>query len=170
MSNTQIRDLVHLIKSEDLTPAQIKSAFGEIYLSNDSISNQLESQEIVDQVRVVKAPFFGQHIPNTSQIAARVGDSGIMYFFLPSANKTYEFIAADVTNTGSGSVTVEFGVTNGADFIKMDVESPSAGGGQAGFDARQLRYFDSDVYPAFLVTSGTAGDVVGQLAYAEVIQ
>jgi len=169
MSNTQIRDLVHLIKSEDLTPAQIKDSFGEIYLSKDTISNQLESQEIVDQVRIVKAPFFGQHIPNSAAIVSKVGDSGIMSFFVPSSNKTYEFIAADFTNIGSGSVTVQFGVSDGVDFIKMDSDT-LASNGQAGVEARALRYFDSSVFPAFVVVNGTAGDVVGQLAYAEVVQ
>ncbi len=165
----QIRDLVHLVKSEDLTPAQIKQAFGEIYLSKDTIQNQLESQEIVEQARTVKAPFYGQHIPNTAQIVELIGDSGIQAFFTPEANKTYEFIAADALNSGGSNVDVAFGLTDGVLFVQLD-NQVVLGAGQNPFAAQALRYFDSNVYPAMLVLSGTGSDVIGQLAYAEVIQ
>ena len=52
----QIRDLVHTIKSSDLTASQIKAGFGEIFLSKDTIDNQLEVQEIVEMSRSVKTP------------------------------------------------------------------------------------------------------------------
>lgn len=165
----QIRDLVHLVKSEDLTPAQIKQAFGEIYLSKDTIQNQLESQEIVEQARTVKAPFYGQHIPNTAQIVDVTGDAGIQPFFTPTSNKTYEFMGADVIHTGTSNLDVAFGLTDGVLFIQLDNQVPVAGA-QNPFDPGALRFFDSNVYPAILVLGGTGADAQCQLAYAEVIQ
>lgn len=168
MSN-QIRDLVHTIKTSDLTPAQISAAFGEIYLSRDTIENQLESQEIVTQSRLVKSPFYGQHIPNTAQIVDLAGDSGIQPFFTPDSNKTYEFMGADVMNQGVSNLDVAFGLTDGVLFLQLDNQVP-VGSQQLPFDPKGLRYFDSSVYPAILVLSGTGSDAMAQLAYAEVIQ
>jgi len=169
MSNHQIRDLVHTIKSADLTPLQISQAFGEIYLSSDTLDNQLETQEIVEQFRSVKVPTLGTSIPNTTTIATCIGDAGIIPFFTPGTNKTYQLIASDVANSGSGSVTVVFGYTNGGDFVRINSISV-ASGGFGTFTTRNAYTFDSDVYPAILVTSGTAGDVLANLVYSELVQ
>lgn len=171
MSDHQIRDLVHTIKSKDLTPAQIESAFGEIFLSKDTISNQLESQEIVSQFQTVKVPTFGAAIPNTTVIQTRTADSGIIPIVqnIP-ANKTYAMLAADAVNAGSGSVVVNLGYFDNAEFVKISEATPAASGGIGGFNLRNAFTFDSDCFPALLVTSGTASDVVVHLAYCEIVQ
>lgn len=169
--DNQIRDLVHTIKSTDLTPTQIANGFGEIFLSKDTISNQLEVQEIVEMMRSVKVPMFGQSIPNTTRIQTRAGDSGVIPIIqFPEDNKTYAMLAADAVNAGSGAVNVSLGYFDGANFVKISEATPSSSGGIGGFNLRNAFTFDSTVYPAFLVTSGTASDVVINLVYCEVVQ
>ena len=169
MSDHQIRDLVHTIKSSDLTPAQIQSAFGEIFLSKDTITNQLEAQEIVEQFQKVKLPTYGCSIPNTSKIVHKVGDSGILPLFTPEANKTYQLICADVENAGGGSATIVFGYTDGGSFIQINTVS-LAGGATGSFNLRNAYTFDSSVFPAVLITNGTAADCTINLAYSELVQ
>ena len=169
MASHQIRDLVHTIKSSDLTPAQIESAFGEIYLSKDTIQNQMESQEIVQQFQIVKAPTFGCSIPNTTQIVNKQGDGGIVAIYTPTTNKTYQLIAADAENAGTGSVTVIIGYTDGGTFIRIN--EITIGAGEVGsFTLRNAYTFDSNVYPAMLIPSGTAADVTVNMAYSELVQ
>lgn len=166
----QIRDLFHLVKSEDLTGSQIKQGFGDIFLSQDTLENQMISQEIVAQAASVKTPFYGSPIPGSFKFDVAPGDAGLIPFLTPEANKTYALLAADVLNNGSGSMTVSFGYTDGfGNFLKVSEATPSAGG-QGGFSVRNAFYFDSNVFPCFLVTSGTPEDAVGQIVYAEVVQ
>ena len=166
----QIRDLFHLTKSEDLTGQQIKQGFGQIFLSKDTIDNQMVTQEIVNQVASVKAPFYGSQIPNSAVIVAKTADGGLEPVFTPSPNKTYRIMAADVLNIGSSSVSVDFGLLDSnLNFVKLANVSPNAGG-QNAIELRGLQFFDSDVFPGFIVISGTPSDCVVQVAYAEVVQ
>ena len=169
MADRQIRDLVHTIQSKDLTPAQIEAAFGSIYLSRDTINNQLETQEIVEQFQKVKLPTYGQAIPNTTAIAQVTADSGLIPILVPTANKTYGLLGVDAINTGAGSVGVSFGYTNGGDFVtlnKITLASTETGT----FTTRNAYTFDSSCYPAILVTSGTASDLTVQMVYSELVQ
>jgi len=169
MSNQQIRDLVHTIKSKDLTPSQIDQAFGEIYLSKDTIDNQLETQEIVEQFQKVKLPTYGQAIPNTTAIAQVAGDSGLIALLVPAVNKTYGLLGVDATNNGSGNISVSFGYTNGGDFVtlnKITLATTEVGT----FTTRNAYTFDSSCFPAILVTSGTASDLTVQMLYCELVQ
>lgn len=169
MADHQIRDLVHTVKSSDLTPAQIESAFGEIYLSKDTIPNQMESQEIVQQFQSVKAPTFGCSIPNTTQIVNKPGENGVVAIYTPTANKTYQLIAADAENAGTGSVTVIIGYTDGGTFVRIN--EITVGAGDTGiYNLRNAYTFDSNVYPALLVTSGTAADITVNMVFSELIQ
>ena len=169
-SDYQIRDLFHLISSEDLTANQIKLGFGPIKLSQDSINNQLVTQEIVSQVQSVKSPFFGSPLPGSFVIVSTVGDVGIVPVFTPVTNKTYCIEAASCTNIGpSGTIDIEFGYTDGALFVLVSKAQISAGITSA-FDTRGYKTFESNVFPAFIITSGTAGDAEVNMAYAEVVQ
>lgn len=165
----EVRNQLHLIKSEDLTAEQIKSAGGEVYLSENEIGNQKDTISIVDTVRSVKTPFYGSSIPNTTKIASKAGDSGLMSIMDPIANKTYQLIAVDCVNAGAGSITVAFGYGNGGDFVRINTITVAAAS-FGSFNCRNAYTFDSDVYPTFLVTAGTAGDLVVNMVYSELIQ
>lgn len=169
---SEVRNQLHLIKGEDLTGSQIKSACGEVYLSSNESNNQLDTNAIVEFTRSIKVPYYGIPIPNSATIVQADGSGGgIIPLFTPASNVTYQWMCADVTNAGAGSISVDFGVTDGAGaFIKMANISPSAGGGQNAIEPRNLFYFDSNVYPAFRVVSGTASDALVTMAYSTVIQ
>jgi hypothetical protein len=169
MADQQIRDLVHTVKSTDLTGSQISQAFGDIYLSNDSISNQLESQEIVAQFQTVKAPTFGCSIPNSTRITTTQGDSGPIAILVPTVNKTYAILAVDLINNGASPMTVSLGYYDGTTFVTLNVITVGATA-TGSFTTRNAYTFDSSVYPAFIVTSGTAADATVSMAYSELIQ
>jgi hypothetical protein len=166
----QIRDLVHTIKSADLTPAQIQAAFGEIYLSNDTLENQLESQEIVEMMRVVKAPMYGTHIPNTGTVINTAGASGLTKMFDPETNRTYKILAVSVTNAGNVG-QVQFGMMNSAGNIFACIfRGDVAATATTAFADVQGVTFDANTIPAFLIESGDVNDYNFEMAYCEIIQ
>jgi len=165
----QIRDLVHTIKSTDLTPAQIEAGFGPIYLSQDTIPNQLEVQEIVDQFRSVKLPTYGTHIPDTAQIVVTAGAAGLTKMFTTESNKTYKILAFSVTNAGNVAqvqVGLQDSSSNFACLFQGDV---IAAGVTAIRDVHGVT-FDSSVFPAFVIESGDVNDFSFELAYCEIVQ
>lgn len=165
----EIRDLVHTIKSTDLTPAQIEAGFGPIFLSRDTISNQLEVQEIVDQFRSVKLPTYGTHIPDTGVVVVTPGSASLQKMFTTEANKTYKILAFSVTNQGNVA-QVQIGLqdssSNFACLFRGDV---IATGTTAITDVHGVT-FDSSVFPAFLIETGDVADFSFEMAYCEIVQ
>jgi hypothetical protein len=168
MSN-QIRDLVHTIKSADLTPNQIENAFGEIFLSRDTIENQLESQEIVSMFQAVKVPTYGHHIPNTATIAVKGGESGLTKVFTAEDNKTYKILALSVTNAGDAQ-TFQFGLQDSSSNFAVVFNGTAAATTDTVIDDMIGITFDNSVFPAFLITSGDVNDLAFSMAYCEIVQ
>jgi len=165
----QIRDLVHTIKSADLTPAQIEAAFGEIYLSKDTIENQLESQEIVDQFRIVKVPTYGHHIPGTAVTVVKGGESGLTKLFTATDNKTYKILALSVDNVGSAQA-FQIGLQDSsANFAVCFAGDASASTVTPITDMIGIT-FDNSVFPAFLITAGDVNNLAFTMAYCEIVQ
>lgn len=166
---SQIRDLVHTIKSKDLTGDQIESAFGEVYLSKDEINTQLEVQEIVDQFRSVKLPTYGSHIPDTAQVVVTAGASGLTKMFTTEANKTYKILAWSCTNAGNVG-NVQIGLQDSAsNFSALFVGQVTATAVTAFTDLHGVT-FDSSVFPAFVIESGDVNDYQFEMAYCEIVQ
>jgi len=169
----QIRDLLHTVTVGSLTPAQIEASGEGVYLSKDALESAKQSIEIVQHWQKIHAPAYGAPIPNTSQIATVTGDSGIIPVggTVPSSNKTYLCTGADMLNNGVGTLNATLGLTDGAGtFVTLAKITGLGAGGQGAFDVPANVYFDSSVYLAFLITSGTAGDASLQAAYTEVVQ
>lgn len=165
----QIRDLVHTIKSANLTPAQIEAAFGEIYLSRDTLENQLEAQEIVEMMRIVKAPMYGAHIPDTATIVIKAGTSGLEKMFTATANRTYKILGVSVTNAGNVG-TIQFGLSDtSSNFCALYQGTVAATAVTALTDLHGVT-FDSQVFPAFLIETGDVNDYQFEMAYCEIIQ
>lgn len=165
----QIRDLVHTIQSSELTSQQVKAAFGEIFLSMDTLENQLEAQEIVEMMRIVKVPTYSQHIPNSAIIVETAGAAGLTKMFSPETNKTYRLLGVSVTNAGNVS-NVEFGLQNDASgFVALFAGDINAAGITALTSVRDVT-FDSSVYPAFLINTGDVNDLSFAIAYCELVQ
>lgn len=170
MSN-QIRDLFHTVKTSDLTGSQIQSGFGEIYLSKDTIENQLVSQEIVAQVQSTKAPFYGLPIPGSFQIESTAGEPG--YFQITanlSANKTYRIEAISVTNAGLSPVEVSLEIGDGANFAFIGATGSLASGGTFAFTTNNTQHIDSSVNLYGIVTQGTEADAVFNVVFCEIVQ
>ena len=165
----QIRDLVHTIQSSDLTSQQIRAAFGEIFLSRDTLENQLEAQEIVEMMRIVKSPTYSQHIPNSAVIQETPGSVGLTKMFTPEDNKTYRLLGACVTNAGNVS-NVEFGLQDdSSNFVALFKGDAAATATTALTTVRDVT-FDSNVFPAFLINTGDENDLSFIIAYCELVQ
>jgi len=165
----QIRDLVHTVKSSDLTPLQIFNAFGEIFLSADTMDNQLEAQEIVEMMRVVKVPTYGTHIPNTAKYEVTAGTSGLIKLVTVEQNKTYKILAASVDNAGN-AVPVRFGLQDANNnFVAIFRNDVNAAGLTAFTDAPGVT-FDSSMFPAAVIEAGDVNDFNFEIAYCEIVQ
>lgn len=171
MSNNSVRDQLHLLTLDDLTQQQIKSALGKTYSNQGQAEDHSNAVDLVKAHQAVHAPTYGVAIPNTHTIVEKVGDSGIIPVFTPTTNKTYTLVAASAANLGAGSMTVVFGLTDASGgFVKLSEVTPSAGGGSSFASRDPGITFDSGVYPAFQVTSGTAAQCTVSMAYAELVQ
>jgi len=170
MSN-QIRDLFHTVKTSDLTGDQIQNGFGAIFLSKDTIENQLVSQEIVAQVQSTKAPFYGLPIPGSFQIETIAGEPGYFPITLNiSANKTYRIEAISVTNTGGSPLTATVELGDGANFAFVDTSGSLGAGSVYSFKAHFSQHFDNDINLYGFVSSGTEADAVYNVVYCEIVQ
>ena len=169
--SNEVRNQLHTIQVENLTPAQISSAAGGVYLSRNEQSTQLDTQCIVKSFQSVKAPTLGALIPNTCTINSRVGDSGIVPIFTPTDNKSYALYAADATNAGVGSMVVNFGFTNAAadKFVKLAEASPGSVL-TANFLMPGATFFDSSAPLALMIVSGTAAECIVSVMIGEVVQ
>lgn len=166
-----MRQQLNTLTLGNLTPQNIKAALEGSYANDEQKPNQADAVTLTDAYKVVHAPTYGVAIPNTHTIVEKVGDSGIIPVFTPTTNKTYILVGASAQNLGAGSMTVVFGLTDASGgFVKLSEVSPSAGG-DSDYAARAPGItFDSGVYPAFQVTSGTAAQCTVSLCYAELVQ
>jgi len=169
MSN-QIRDLFHTVKTGDLTGSQIQSGFGEIYLSKDTIENQLVSQEIVAQVQSAKAPFYGTPIPGSFEIVSTTGEPGRFLITNAQSNKTYQILAVSVDNIGLGALDVSLWYSDGSTFVKLAEETSIASNASKRFNLVNGYFIDSNVQLYAEVTTGTEVDALLNVVEAQVIQ
>lgn len=171
MKLSDVRKQLHTLQVENLTGAQIKSAAGEMFLSLDALVSQHDAQDIVKTYKAVKTPTYGQVIPGSFTIVEKTMDDGIINLLQSSisANKTYSIQGVSASANG-GAVGVSLGYFDGSTFVKCSAVSLSDGDNNA-FDLQKFGgYFDSSVYLAALVTSGTAANATVQICYAEVVQ
>jgi len=169
MSN-QIRDLFHTVKTTDLTGLQIENGFGEIYLSKDTIENQLVSQEIVAQVQSTKAPFYGSPIPGSFEIVSTTGEPGRFVITNAQSNKTYQILAVSVDNIGLGSLDVSIWYGDGTSFVKLSEQTAIASNESKRFALENGYFIDSNVQLYAEVSAGTEVDAVLNVVEAQVIQ
>jgi len=147
MTQFSVREQLNTLTLDDLTPAQIQSALGQTYSNQEQAPDHENAVELVRAHRAVHAPTYGVAIPNTHTIVEKVGDSGIIAVFTPTTNKTYVVVGASAQNLGAGSMTVEFGLTDGSGgFVKLAQASPSAAATEYIGRAPTVT-FDSGVYP-----------------------
>jgi len=161
----------------DVSASSFGTVGGRVFPDLGATADFLDLIKIVDAYRATHNPNYGTHIPGSGAMSFQEGAAGINTFkdlaaptddlFLPK--KTYKLLGMSVTNLGSGSLSVDCGITNGSDFIKLSNVSPG-GGAENNVDMREFNTFESKVQPAFIVTSGTPADAYVQIAYAELTQ
>lgn len=168
---SEIREPLITTTITDLTPATFASSVGRVYLSKPMIANQEDAVRIIDTWKSVHVPTVGALIPNTSAIHSKVGEAGIVTLFTPTANKSYALYAADITNAGGAPLSVQFGLTDGTGkFVMMGTQAVVSPTEVVGVTWYAQVFFDSSVYPAFKVVSGTVGDASVQISIGEVVQ
>ena len=132
-----IRDQIHLIKTEDLTGPQIKTTSGKVFLSKNAIQEQDEIVEIVSTVKAVKAPFYGTPIPGQFEITEAPGNliDTDVNIVTPTANQTYELLAASVNNVDpTNAVEADLILTDGSKTVKLASSGSVAAGAENTFD------------------------------------
>jgi len=171
MKLSDVRKQLHTLQVKNLTGAQIESAAGEMYLSLDALVAQHDAQDIVKTFRAVKTPTYGQPIPGSFTIVEKIMDDGVINLLQSSisANKTYSLQGVSASANGGG-VHLSLGYFDGSTFVKCSAITLGDGDTNA-FDLQKFGgYFDSSVYPAALVTSGTAANATVEICYAEIVQ
>jgi len=165
----EVRNQIHLIKIEDLTPAQIESAAGGVYLSKNELNNQNDTQNIVNSFRSVKVPTLGTLIPQTTAIHSIAGTGGEGTIFVPLANKSYILLAGDCVNGGAAPLTAVLMLHSAGKSVALETQlvGPSE---TVPFSQVHGVAFDSTTYPYFKVTTGTAGDATFSVAVGETVQ
>ena len=167
---SEIREPLITTTITDLTPQTLASSVGRVYLSKPMMANQEDAVKIRDTWQSVHLPTSGALIPGSCTALAIPGTAGIVTLFVPSPNKSYALYAADFTAAG-GTVAGDFGlVATTGEFIKLAAVGSVTLGNTSAFDFRHAVFFDSGVYPAFRVTSGTANHAICGIVYGEVVQ
>jgi hypothetical protein len=168
--SNEVRNQLHTLQVENLTPAQIESAAGGVYLSRNEDSTLLDTQSIVKSFQAVKLPTLGALIPNTCVIVSRTADSGILPLFTPIVNKSYVLYAADVLNSGGVPGEINLGYTNAANDKFVTIKAIGANpGATTAFEITPV-FFDSGAPIGIRMTSGTASDHTVSILYGEVVQ
>ena len=166
---SEIREPLITTTITDLTAQTLASSVGRVYLSKPMMANQEDAVRIRDAWQSVHLPTAGCSIPNTTRIVTKAGDGGPQTILVPTVNKTYAILAVDLVNNGANPMTVSLGYYDGTTFVTLNVITV-AGTATGSFTTRNAYTFDSSVYPAFIVTSGTAGDAAVSMAYSELVQ
>jgi len=174
--DTQIRDQLHTIQTEDLTAAQILSASGGVYLSKDSQHSQDEIVDIVSTVKSVKAPFYGAPLPGTFDIVATAGVSinDIVDIASPTTNQTYQLLAATLNNLNPvGTCTGDLVLYDGNDWVILTKSGTITASTETPFNLSDQCgpiYFTKEMYLGGVPTAGTPAQMQFKLVYCKVVQ
>ena len=167
---SEIREPLITTTITNLTPQTLASSVGRVYLSKPMMANQEDAVKIRDTWQSVHLPTSGALIPGSCVALAIPGQPGITALFTPEPNKSYALYAADFTAAG-GTVAGDFGLLAvSGEFVKLANSGSQSLGNTGAFDFRHEVYFDSGVYPAFRVTSGTDNHAICGIVYGEVVQ
>ena len=158
-----IRDELHTLTLDEVTPTQFKSAIGKVFLGPVSeISTQVDCVSMVDSYRAVHTPTMGQSIPGTAVIASETAtDSSVYTVHKPAAGEVYKLNAAQLVNAHAAAPsTVALVLVNAAGeavtISKVENASPSAVTPRYAFGIKADYTYDDQVFLGAIVESGTA--------------
>jgi len=177
MKGSTIRDELHSLTLEDVTPTQFKTAIGKVFIGPvQEIDTQVDCVGMVEAYRAVHVPTMGQSIPGTAVITRETAtDSNVFDIHKPEDGEVYELNAAQLVNVHAAApATVALVLTNADGLVvvisKVDNGAPSAVTPRHGFAVRAPITYDSSVWLGAIVESGTATDCTVSAASILVVQ
>ncbi len=172
-----VRDELHTLTLDDVTPEQLKSAIGKVFIGPVSeINTQDDCNQIVKSYRSVHTPTMGQSIPGTAVIAEETApDSDVFTVHKPAAGEVYQLNAAQLVNAHSSAPsTVALVLVDTSDDVvtisKVENASPSSVTPRNAFSLRVPVTYDDQVFLGAIVESGTATDQTVSIASIKVVQ
>ena len=172
-----VRDELHTLTLDDVTPAQLKTAVGKVFIGPVSeIATQVDCVSMVDAFRAVHTPTMGQSIPGTATIVAETApDSDVFTVHKPSSNEVYQLNAAQLVNAHAATpATVALVLVNAAGELvtisKVENGPPSAVTPRSAFGTRSRITYDDTVWLGAIVESGSATDQTVSIASIQVVQ
>jgi len=172
-----VRDELHTLTLEEVTPAQFKTAIGKVFIGPVAeISTQDDCIQIVKSFQAVHTPTMGQSIPGSATIISETApDSDVFTVHKPSSNEVYQLNAAQLVNAHAAApATVALVLVNAAGEIvtisKVENASPSAVTPRYAFGTRSRITYDDTVWLGAIVESGTATDQTVSIAAIKVVQ
>ena len=172
-----VRDELHTLTLEDVTPTQFKTAIGKVFIGPaQEIATQVDCVSMVDSYRAVHTPTMGQSIPGTAVIdSATAPDSNVFTVHKPSAGEVYMLNAAQLVNAHAAAPsTVSLVLVNATGEMvtisKVENASPSAVTPRYAFNTRHDITYDDQVFLGAIVESGTATDQTVSIASILVVQ
>jgi len=172
-----VRDELHTLTLDDVTPTQLQSAIGKVYIGPVAeIGTQNDCIQIVDAFRAVHTPTMGQSIPGTAEIFSDTApDSDVFTVHKPSAGEVYQLNAAQLVNAHAAAPsTVALVLVNASGatvaISKVENASPSAVNPRYAFGTRSRITYDNTVWLGAIVESGTATDQTVSVASIKVVQ
>lgn len=164
---SQIRNLLKSQTLDDLKPDGLKFSGKNVFPDSAAILSLEDLVSITKSWQAVHAPTYGQPIPQTfNEAQATVTDNDAPSDVLVgTGNVTYKVEAIQITNGGSSTLAgyISLGTTKVATY--------SAGASEV--NTITLPYPLTIGHPQALTvtnTSGTAGDMICQAAYYEIVQ
>ena len=171
-----VRDELHTLTLDDVTPTQFKSAIGKVYIGPVSeISTQVDCVSMVDSYRAVHTPTMGTSIPGTGIItSATAHASSVFTVHKPGAGEVFQLNAAQLVNAHAANPsTVALVMTDGTNMAvisKVENAAPSAVTPRLGFGVRAPITYDSNVWLGAIVESGSDTDQTVTVSSIMVVQ
>lgn len=171
-----VRDELHTLTLEEVTPTQFKSAIGKVYIGPVSeIGTQVDCVGMVDAYRAVHTPTMGQSIPGTAVLTSETApDTSVFTIHKPADGEVYELNAAQLVNAHAATpATVALVLTDGTDMAvisKVENGAPSAVTPRLGFAIRTPITYDSSVWLGAIVEAGSETDCTITSASILVVQ
>ena len=177
MRGSAVRDELHTLTLDEVTPTQFKSAIGKVFIGPVSeIATQDDCVQMVDSYRAVHTPTMGQSIPGTALITSETApDSDVFTVHKPEAGEVFQLNAAQLVNAHAANPsTVALVLTNAAGDMavisKVENAAPSAVTPRLGFGIRAPITYDSSVWLGAIVESGSDTDQTVSIASIKVVQ
>jgi ethanolamine ammonia-lyase small subunit len=171
-----VRDELHTLTLEEVTPAQFKTAIGKVYIGPaQEISTQVDCVSMVDSYRAVHTPTMGQSIPGSAEIASETApDDNVFTVHKPAAGEVFQLNAAQLVNAHAANPsTVALLLTDGTSSVvisKVENAAPSAVTPRSAFGTRSRITYDNTVWIGAIVESGSDTDQTVSVASIKVVQ